>query len=187
MARKEPLMTDKDYIEERLEAQLRWYDDKSRENKITYLRLRKAEIIIAGLIPVFVGTLSLAGANTEDGGNANYYMMAERLFQMLAALGGVALVIINKILDLGEYYKLWKDYRNVSEALQAELLLYKTGSDPYDEDDAFEKFVTRAEMLMSAERQRWLASQQENKKKKKHSDKDSLDAYEGTLKNSDHD
>ncbi len=78
---------------------------------------------------------------------------------VVAAFGGVVQVIFNKMIDLEEHFKLWKDYRSTCEALQREQLLYRTRTEPYDEDDAFPVFVEKIESILNNEQQKWKQRQ----------------------------
>lgn len=144
--REAPLMTDAQYIEERLNNQIDWYDRKSSFNQKKYKKYKRIEFIIAATIPV-ITTLS-AVADHE------FYKL-DTILQICAALGGIVLVIINKFLELDDYFKFWKEYRATCEALQYERSLYLTRSEPYDEEDAFPLLVQKVESVLSKETQRW--------------------------------
>ncbi|MBX2844316.1 MAG: DUF4231 domain-containing protein [Flammeovirgaceae bacterium] len=144
--REAPLMTDAQYLEERLNNQIDWYDRKSSVNQTKYKKYKRLEFIIAATIPV-VTTLSAVADH-------DFYRL-DTILQICAALGGIVLVIINKFLELDDYFKFWKEYRATCEALQYERSLYLTRSEPYDEDDAFPLLVQKIESVLSKETQRW--------------------------------
>jgi len=77
----------------------------------------------------------------------------------IAAFGGIVQVIFNKVIDLEEHHKLWKDYRATCEALQNQRLLYLTRTEPYDEEDAFPLFVDKVESILNNEQQKWRQRQ----------------------------
>ncbi len=154
------LMTDEEYINERLVAQMNWYDRKSSENKTKYKRIKRAESVIAALIPVVItfGAFKIAQENN-----------LEVFLQVIAALAGVALVIMNSFLELDEHHKLWKEYRVTCEMMRHERYMYMTRSEPYDEADAFPRLVDKIEAILNSETQRWKQIDKKTDKKAKSS------------------
>lgn len=145
-ARSVALMSDEEYIKERLDSQMNWYDRKSSENKRKYKRIKRTEAVIAALIPVVItfGAFKIVQEN-----DLGVYL------QVIAALAGVALVIMNSFLELDEHYKLWKEYRVTCEMMRHERYMYMTRSEPYDEADAFPRLVEKIEAILNSETQRW--------------------------------
>jgi hypothetical protein len=144
LERKQPLMYDEDYIKERLDNQIAWYDRKSSFNQKRYKKYKRLEFIIAATIPVIT---TLTAIIPHD--------LIEKTLLICAAFGGIILVVINKTLELENYFKFWKEYRSTCEALQYERALYLTRSEPYDEENAFPLLVQKVESLLSKETQRW--------------------------------
>ncbi len=140
------LMSDEEYIKERLDSQMDWYDRKSSDNKKKYKRIKRTESVIAALIPVLItfGAFKIVQEN-ELG----------VVLQVIAALAGVALVIMNSFLELDEHYKLWKEYRVTCEMMRHERYMYMTRSEPYDEADAYPRLVEKIEAILNSETQRW--------------------------------
>ncbi|AFM05604.1 hypothetical protein Fleli_3274 [Bernardetia litoralis DSM 6794] len=144
--RNTPLMSDVEYIAERLDAQMNWYDRKSSENKTKYKLIKRTELIIAALIPVLITSGAFKVVQENDLGV---------LLQIIAALAGVVLVIMNSLLELDEHYKLWKEYRVTCEMMRHERYMYMTCSEPYDESDAYPRLVEKIEAISNSETQRW--------------------------------
>lgn len=144
--RKAPLMSDAEYIAERLDAQMNWYDRKSSDNKKKYKRIKRTESVIAALIPVLITFGAFKVVQENDLGV---------FLQIIAALAGVALVIMNSFLELDEHHKLWKEYRVTCEMMRHERYMYMTRSEPYDEADAFPRLVEKIEAISNSETQRW--------------------------------
>lgn len=140
------LMSDEEYINERLVSQMNWYDRKSSENKKKYKRIKRTESVIAALIPVVITFGAFKFIQENDLG---VYL------QVIAALAGVALVIMNSFLELDEHHKLWKEYRVTCEMMRHERYMYMTRSEPYDEADAFPLLVEKIEAILNSETQRW--------------------------------
>ncbi|WP_338792124.1 DUF4231 domain-containing protein [Bernardetia sp. MNP-M8] len=149
---------DEEYINERLIDQMNWYDRKSSENKKKYKRIKRAEAIIAALIPVVItfGAFKIVQEN-----DLGVYL------QVVAALAGVALVIMNSFLELDEHHKLWKEYRVTCEMMRHERYMYMTRSEPYDEADAFPRLVEKIEAILNSETQRWKQIDKKTDKKQK--------------------
>jgi len=148
VGREMELMRDTAYITGRLDKQIDWYDRKSTEKQLAFKKYKRLEFIIAASIPVLISfsTMSLV---KETAHNLDTFM------QILAAISGVVLVILNKVLELEDYFQLWKDYRMTCEALQHERMLYLTKTEPYDEPNAFPMLVERIESILHKEMQKW--------------------------------
>lgn len=157
-ARTVGLMTDEEYINERLVAQMNWYDRKSSENKTKYKRIKRAESVIAALIPVVI---TFGAFKVVQEYNLEVFL------QVVAALAGVALVIMNSFLELDEHHKLWKEYRVTCEMMRHERYMYMTRSEPYDEADAFPRLVDKIEAILNSETQRWKQIDKKADKKAK--------------------
>jgi len=154
------LMSDEQYINERLVSQMDWYNRKSSENKRKYKLIKRSEFVIAALIPVVItfGAFKIVQEN-----NLVIYL------QVTAALAGVALVIMNSFLELDEHYKLWKEYRVTCEMMRHERYMYMTRSEPYDEADAFPRLVEKIEAILNSETQRWKQIDKKSEKRTKNS------------------
>ena len=79
----------------------------------------------------------------------------DTIFQIIAAISGIIVVVLNKLFELEDYQKLWKDYRLTCEALQHERMLYMTKTEPYDEPNAFPMLVEKVENILHKETQKW--------------------------------
>ncbi len=160
-----PVMMDDEYIKTRLDDQMNWYSRKSSLNKTKYLRYKRLEFIIAATIPVLISLNTMTDFKKPVWDGVLDMVYAD-LLQIISALGGIILVIINKFLELEEYHKFWKDYRVTAEALLHERFLYVTRSEPYDEDDAYPQLVEKVESILNNEKQKWKQQQKQDKKQK---------------------
>ena len=97
----------RDYVENRLIPQMRWYQKKASECKALYLRLMSASIALGAFIPVLAvlveGSLTLRAS---------------------IVLCSVATTAINALLSLHNYKDLWINYRNSREILLGMLYSY---------------------------------------------------------------
>ena len=130
-----------EYITQRLDDQIGWYDLKSLSSQRWYKWLRMAQFVAAALIPFLAGYLDPEVPEIGFG----------------VGLLGVAIAIITATLDLYRFQAHWIEYRTTCEALRKEKHLFLTASEPYTSDPAatFRLLVQRAEMLISKENSTW--------------------------------
>jgi len=135
------MISPEEYIEQRLNDQIGWYDRKSVTNQRWFRRLRFAEIVAAATIPFLSGFA----------GNSLPIKIA------IGALGVVVAVIASALglLNLQEH---WIEYRATAESLRKEKFLFLTQTEPYDKGDALHLLVQRVEALLSKENIEWVQS-----------------------------
>ena len=125
---------------ERLEKQLRWYSDKSSDNKKRFQWLKVAEIAAAALIPFIAGYSDLI---------------------FLAGLLGVFIVILEGFQSLFQFHDNWISYRSTSEALKREKYLWQSGAGQYkDTENPDALLAERVEALVSKEHVKWVEMQE---------------------------
>ena len=130
------------YLENRLEDQIRWYDNKSVEKQRMYKRIKVGEIIFSGLIPFLV---ILGQVNS--------------IFYYLTAFSGALTTILAAFNSLGKYHELWLEYRTTAETLKHEKYFYITKAGPYrnlEKEEAFILLVERVESMISRENTQWI-------------------------------
>lgn len=139
------------YLENRVEEQIKWMSNKSKINQKNYKSLKVLEIAAAAVIPF------LAGFHEKHAS-----------LPILSGLMGVLIVILNGLQQLYRYHENWITYRTTVEAMKREKILYETKADPYNEEDAFQKFVLNCEAILANENKTWKAnlSQKTEVKKK---------------------
>lgn len=131
-------MTSDEYIAQRVDDQINWYDLKSQNAQKQFRRLRGTEIICAAAIPFAAGfTSSHVG------------------IPILIGLLGVVIVILAAFQSLGQHHENWIEYRTTCESLKHEKFLFLTSTEPYDAESAFPLFVERVESLISKENSAW--------------------------------
>src|SRR5262249_24641741 len=133
-----PTMTLEQYLQDRIEDQIRWYGDRSPSNQRSYRRLRTSEILRGGSIPLLAG-----------------YVGEVPSLRVVVGAAGVLLAVIAGVFSLYRFHENWVAYRNTGEALKREKFLYLTGAPPYTEPNAFGQFVARCEALMGSEQEKW--------------------------------
>ena len=135
------MISREDYVEQRINDQIAWYDRKSVTNKRWFKRLRFAEIVVAATIPFLSG-------------------FADKSLTIKIAIGamGVFVAVIASLLGLLQLQVHWIEYRATAESLKREKFLFLTQTDPYNKDDAFHLLVQRVEALLSKENTDWVQS-----------------------------
>ncbi|WP_051219512.1 DUF4231 domain-containing protein [Oceanobacter kriegii] len=130
-----------EYIKDRLEDQISWYDNKSQSAQKWYKRLRLVEFFCAALIPFLAGMIA---NDTED---------------LKIAIGGLGVIIaiITAAQGLYQWNEDWIQYRTTCESLKKEKFLFLTNSEPYDSEDQdnLNLLVQRVETLVSKENTNW--------------------------------
>ncbi len=146
-------MKEEEYLKNRLEEQINWYDMKSMHNQKRYKQLRVIEIIAAAAIPFLAGFIS--GDSIP--------------IKIVIGLLGLIIVVITGIVTLYKFQENWIEYRTTSETLKHEKYLYLTANEPYDKKNPFKLLVHRVESLISKENTKWAGYIKSKKKEKNHS------------------
>lgn len=143
-------MTPDEYIADRVEGQIAWYDRKSRLNKQGFLVLQVITLLASASIPVFA-------------------LFSGDIWARLAvAILGSTTAVTAAIVSLYQFREHWIEYRTTAESLKHEKYMFQTNTGPYTGDDAFSVFVDRVEALVSQEHTTWqqrLKTQKREKKK----------------------
>ncbi|MFY0630857.1 MAG: DUF4231 domain-containing protein [Flavobacteriaceae bacterium] len=133
-------MTEQEYLSERVDGQIAWYNKKSGINKGYHLKSKALIIIFSALIPFATG-----------------YISSERVWldYGIASLG-VLIAILTGLSTLFKFQDKWGDYRLTAEALTHEKYLFQTASGVYNSHEKpFKLFVFRVEKLISKEVTAW--------------------------------
>jgi hypothetical protein len=126
------------YLTERLESQIEWYDTKSETNQFWFKSLRATEIICAAAIPFIAG-----------------FSDSILYGQVIIGVLGVIIAICAGLSALNKYQENWLTYRTTCETLRHEKYLFLTGCKPYDGEGTFNQFVERVESLISIQNSKW--------------------------------
>jgi hypothetical protein len=131
-------MNESDYIEQRLQEQLKWYEENSASNQSRYRALRLTEFSCAALIPFMSG-------------------MGDRIpcGPWVIGILGVAIAIAAAAGSIFKFHENWIQYRTTAEQLKHEKFLYLTETHPYDDAEKFASLVQRVENLLSKENSSW--------------------------------
>ncbi len=138
------MMTDKEYIEQRVDDQIKWHSSNSQANKRKYKTMRTVVIGLSVLIPLFAVLI------TEQ----------NPIFKYLTGGIGAAIAFLEGMLALNKHQDKWTDYRATAEVLKREKFMYATKTGRYKEQDnaaAFSIFVETVEALLAKENADWIA------------------------------
>lgn len=121
----------------RLKDQITWYDNKSGLNKKCFYSFKVVEVVLAALLPL------LSGLNVPS---------------IYFGIMGIAIVIIEGILNLFNFHQNWMTYRSTCEYLKHEKYLYEAKSGPYkDIVDPPSLLAERIEEIVSQEHAKWIS------------------------------
>lgn len=130
-------MTQKEYISERLNDQLKYYDRVANRSKRNYLVNRTISVIAGAIVPVLV--------------NLDFPYV-----KIVTTVLSVLVVLIVSLENVFHHREVWVNSRSTSEALRKEYYLFSTMDGPYkkvngDSEKAFMMFVERAECFIESE------------------------------------
>lgn len=133
------------YVKERYEDQVKWYDRKSNRNKRTYEIIQWGVIVFSTITPILV----------VIGGSWQRWMAA--IVAFFVAIG-------TSLLKAFKYQENWIHYRTTCELLRKEIHYFKAQIDDYkNSKDPRGLFVERVEDLISREHTLWLTIQKREK------------------------
>ena len=132
-------MDTEQYLKDRLDDQISWYDNKSQWSQRWYRRFQLLQFGSASLIPFCIAVI-------PKGADWSHFLVA--LLGLVAAAAAA-------VLNLYKFHENWLQYRSTCEALKHEKHLFLTKATPYGQENAFALLVQRAEALMSKENVAW--------------------------------
>jgi hypothetical protein len=143
-------MTEDEFLKQRVDDQIGWYDKKSQWNQKWYKWLRIIEILAAMAIPFLTG-----------------YITPEcTCMKIIVGLLGLVIAIITAVVSLYHFQENWIEYRTTCESLRHEKFLFLTKTEPYNIVEPFALFVQRIESLISTENTKWSQLIKSPKKEK---------------------
>jgi len=131
-------MGESEYIEQRLDDQITWYDRKSDASQATYKRLRLSEIVAAATIPLLAG-----------------YSQQSWFAGVIIGVMGLIVAVLAGVMGLYRFQENWNEYPAIAESLKQEKYLYLARAEPYGGEQPFELLVQRVESLLKSETTDW--------------------------------
>ena len=131
-------MNTEEYIINRLDNQIAWYDKKSMYCQKKYKRIKVIQIISTAIIPFL----------------ASFVLELKFLLSIISALG-VLVTVLEGVLSLNKYHENWIEYRSICETLQREKYMFSGKAGVYSDEGAFVTLVERIETIISKENINW--------------------------------
>ncbi|BDD12511.1 hypothetical protein FUAX_49430 (plasmid) [Fulvitalea axinellae] len=138
-------ITEEEYLTERLEDQLAWYEAKSSINKKRFRACQLTQLILAALI-------TLSGV---------FHPLGMDWLSYLVPVLGSIIAILSGVLSLYKFQENWMEYRGVAELLKQEKYLFMAKCPPYNGPNPFVDFVENVEGMISKENKNWTYNHQE--------------------------
>ncbi len=134
-----------DYMSDRYEGQIVWYDNKAGINRQMYRWLQGVILVFAGITPVLI--------------EVTPSLLIFGIFHW-ATLTAAVVAILTAALKIFKFQENWISYRTTCDALQKEKYFYAAEADAYrNSDDRDVLFVERVENLIAQENTMWLKTQ----------------------------
>jgi hypothetical protein len=132
------------YLKDRYETQIGWYDRKAARNQTIYRWMQWSLIVLAAITPILIELdLDPLGAG----------------WVQWATLTSAVVAILTAGLKTFKYQETWINYRTTCETLRKERHFYDAGlSDYRTTDDREALFVDRVESLISRENTMWVSA-----------------------------
>ncbi len=130
------------FIKERVDGQLSYYEQAANQYKRKYIRSQYVIIVFGILIPVIIN-LPKQALPIEN---------VDMVIQLTITVMSLIVAIVTGLSNFRKWGDLWLSFRMTEEVLKHEKFQYVTGTGEYsDRDMAFDKFVRRIELILSAE------------------------------------
>jgi hypothetical protein len=132
-------MTEDEFLKQRVDDQIAWYDTKSQWNQKCYKWLRVTEVVAAAAIPFLAAYIT-----------PNWSFM-----KIVVGFLGFLIAVITAVVSLYHFQENWIEFRTTCESLKHEKYLFLTKTEPYNTGEPFALFVYRIESLISTENTKW--------------------------------
>lgn len=128
-------LNSQEYISERLNESIAWYDKNAAKKKKSYLQMRAITVISGAVVPVLVN-LKFPGV------------------QYITTFLSLVVVLLVSLESVYHFREQWTNYRSTEQLLRMEYFFFTANDGPYakmDKDDAYRLFVERVESAIEAE------------------------------------
>ncbi|MBP1744890.1 MAG: hypothetical protein H6Q58_1868 [Firmicutes bacterium] len=130
----------KEPVWERLEAQINWYEGKSRKNRKIFKMMKFIQITMAILIPAIVH-------------------VDLPITKWIISILGVLIAIFESVQYMNQYEATWISHSVIAERLEREKFLFLSVAGHYqtlDETERLTQLAERVEELISIEQPNWI-------------------------------
>lgn len=142
-------INEEEYIRNRLDNQIQWYDKKSQSHQKWYKFLQILELTAGFSIPIFT-TLKID------------------CFEVWVTICSGLILLSEGLIALYNHQNNWIDYRKTSELLKHEKYMHSTNTGVYSNKAVpFKLLVERVETLISSENINWANMVTNRKEKEK--------------------
>lgn len=142
------------YLEQRLQSQLDWFEAKAAFNQKRYKRLKVFDIMVAAAIPVVTGYV---GTDATFAPIGLPQVEINDVLKFAVAVGGGLIAVSSGLASLNKYHELWVEYRTTAEMLRQHRFLFETRTGPYavPDEEALAKLVENVETILAKENLGW--------------------------------
>lgn len=141
-------MNEQDYLTQRLDDQISWYDKKSQAHQKWYKWHKRVEIVAGAIIPI-TSALDF------------------KYFKVISVACSSIILGCESLISLSNHQSNWTQYRTTAETLRHEKYMYQTKTGVYkNEEDSFALLVERCETIISSENINWANLQTDTAKRK---------------------
>lgn len=134
-----------DYLQHRLEPEIKWYDTKSAFNKKLLYAFRLAIILLSGVL-IFIG----------------YF---DDMPPWSIGLIGTLIILIEALDGFLKPQEKWINYRTTAESLKHEKEMFKSKAGVYANSGTEQLLTERCESLISREHSTWLTQTKQKEEK----------------------
>ncbi|MFM2375713.1 MAG: hypothetical protein RLZZ165_810 [Bacteroidota bacterium] len=136
------------YLEDRVEDQLSYYNKAASKAKKRFQRLKVVEVVLASFVPFLSALINEDNAGT---------------LKVIVGLVGVGITLLSGVLLVYKFQEDWVNYRSTAEALTAEKFKFLARTGPYQGSDASSIFIEKVERILGDESQKWQTYAMEKK------------------------
>lgn len=137
------------YLSDRLERQIKWYDDKSVEAKKNLSRVTFFSVLCTSLIPIVTLFIDF------------FPFLAKVIVTLLSQIVNICTWYIN----FNKLQEIRISYRSICENLKTQKFLYENRCSPYnDSSTALSLLISNCESIMDEEHKNWSTIFNKNSK-----------------------
>lgn len=130
-------MDQEEYLRDRLDDQLAYYERKANQARTRYKAFRATEFISAALVPLAV-------------------VLGSTIYHRVAAAGlGALAAAATGFQSVNRYQENWVEYRGVAEQLKSLRFAFVTRTAPFHGEDALQVLVEHVEAVLCGEHDSW--------------------------------
>lgn len=142
-------LSSEDYIRDRINDQLRFYDKKAGRYKSLYLSMRAATVIGGAMVPVLVN-LNFAPVIV----NLGSFVFTVNGIKVSTTVISLMVVLFVSLESVYHFKEQWRNYRSTAELMKKEYFLYASGQGRFagkTEAEAYRLFVEQIETAIDVE------------------------------------